>query len=111
MISCMATRTPVGARVASRFLEGAAFQIVDSIPCFLKSPSPCAVTIDEQSVSAMIPGASWDARAHRTHRRPGPAGGQPCRRRRRVCLHELAMSAGQDRMAHSPGLPRGWGRH
>src|SRR3990170_2647238 len=33
----------------------ASFEIVDSIPCFLKSPSSCAMTIEAQSVSAMIP--------------------------------------------------------
>ena len=33
----------------------ASFEIVDSIPCFLKRPSSCAMTIDEQSVSAMMP--------------------------------------------------------
>ena len=33
----------------------ASFEIVDSIPCFLNRPNSCAMTIDEQSVSAMIP--------------------------------------------------------
>ena len=33
----------------------ASFEIVDSMPCFLKSPSSCAMTMDEQSVSAMMP--------------------------------------------------------
>ena len=33
----------------------ASFEIVESIPNFLKSPSSCAITIDEQSVSAMMP--------------------------------------------------------
>ena len=33
----------------------ASFEIVDSMPYFLKSPSSWAITIDEQSVSAMMP--------------------------------------------------------
>jgi hypothetical protein len=46
----------------------ASFEIVDSMPCFLKSPSSCAMTIDAQSVSAMIPkricGVSGPSAAH-----------------------------------------------
>ena len=33
----------------------ASFEMVDSMPCFLNRPSSCAITIDEQSVSAMMP--------------------------------------------------------
>src|SRR5437899_2057440 len=33
----------------------ASFESVDSMPYFLKSPSSCAITIDEQSVRAMMP--------------------------------------------------------
>ena len=33
----------------------ASLEIVDSMPCFLNRPSSCAMTIDEQSVSAMMP--------------------------------------------------------
>src|SRR5206468_4382843 len=46
----------------------ASFEIVDSIPCFLKSPSSWAITSEEQSVSAMIPiltfGASGPSAAY-----------------------------------------------
>jgi hypothetical protein len=33
----------------------ASLETVDSMPCFLNSPSSWAMTIDEQSVSAMMP--------------------------------------------------------
>ena len=33
----------------------ASFEIIDSMPCFLKSPSSWAMTMDEQSVRAMMP--------------------------------------------------------
>src|SRR6266850_4026710 len=57
----------------------ASLEIVDSMPCFLKSPSSCAMTIDEQSVSAMMPmrilGVSGASEAHAPplHRAGTPA--------------------------------------
>jgi hypothetical protein len=33
----------------------ASFEMVDSMPCFLKRPSSCAITMVEQSVRAMMP--------------------------------------------------------
>src|SRR5262250_2210357 len=36
-------------------LQEAPFEIVDSMPYFLKSPNSCAITIEEQSVRAMMP--------------------------------------------------------
>jgi len=38
----------------------ASLEIVDSMPCFLNRPSSWAMTIDEQSVSAMIPMRTFD---------------------------------------------------
>ena len=38
----------------------ASLDIVDSMPCFLNRPSSCAMTIDEQSVSAMMPMRTFD---------------------------------------------------
>ena len=35
--------------------QDASFEMIDSIPCFLNKPNSCAITIDEQSVKAMIP--------------------------------------------------------
>ena len=35
--------------------QDASFETVELIPNFLKYPSSCAITIDEQSVKAMIP--------------------------------------------------------
>ncbi len=37
----------------------ASLEMVDSIPCFLKSPSSWAITMEEQSVSAMMPMRTW----------------------------------------------------
>src|SRR5262245_55956634 len=36
-------------------LQEASFEMVDSIPYFLKSPNSCAITIEEQSVRAIMP--------------------------------------------------------
>ena len=35
--------------------QEASFEMIDSMPYFLKSPNSCAITIDEQSVRAMMP--------------------------------------------------------
>src|SRR3989442_13118404 len=52
----------------------ASFEIVDSIPCFRNSPSSWAITIDEQSVSAMMPtrtfGVSGASDAYAVPRQP-----------------------------------------
>ena len=57
--------------------QEASFEIVDSMPYFLNSPSSWAITIDEQSVRAMMPNANvWEfqARPPRRRRRPNPPG-------------------------------------
>ena len=52
----------------------ASFEIVDSMPCFLNRPSSWAITIDEQSVSAMMPmrtfGVSGASDAYAVPRQP-----------------------------------------
>jgi len=52
----------------------ASFEIVDSMPYFLKSPSSWAITIDEQSVRAMMPiltfGASGPSPPYRPPAQP-----------------------------------------
>ena len=51
---CVAWFSPSDSRSRMTAHE-ASFEIVDSIPYFLKTWSSWAITIDEQSVSAMMP--------------------------------------------------------
>ncbi len=51
---CVAWFSP-SVRRSRMTAHDASFEIVDSIPYFLKRPSSWAMTIDEQSVSAMMP--------------------------------------------------------
>src|SRR6185503_17632517 len=112
---CVAWFSP-SVRRSRMTAHDASFEIVDSIPYFLKSPSSCAITIDEQSVSAMMPirtlGVSGPSAAYTP---PAQFAGSParsaaalvvCRNVRRVtrtdhlpdkkmapCLREEASSA------------------
>ena len=51
---CVAWFSPrlILSRIAA---QDASLEIVDSMPYFLNSPNSCAITIDEQSVKAMMP--------------------------------------------------------
>ena len=51
---CVAWFSPrlILSRIAA---QEASLEIVDSMPYFLNSPNSCAITIDEQSVKAMMP--------------------------------------------------------
>src|SRR5258705_5851615 len=51
---CVAWFSP-SVRRSRMTAHDASFEIVDSMPYFLKSPSSWAITIDEQSVRAMMP--------------------------------------------------------